>query len=210
MADVNHATLTDPELHEPKGIAAAASGQVYIANGAGGGTWANPTDGGQTEHISIQNANFGKGATAPTQVTVGNYNGWTFTIGDDSVFNIELPHNMDSSQNIEVHITWAINEAYATANGEIQWQVDWSLVPHDKTETLTAPTHTGTLTSGDIDIPATAYAVDHVVFTIPAANVADLDTLGVTFSRIALVGGVNPTAEPTIIAAHLEYTTNGT
>ena len=39
MANVNHSTLTDPYLHEPKGIAAAASGAVYIADGAGSGDW---------------------------------------------------------------------------------------------------------------------------------------------------------------------------
>jgi len=39
MADVNHATLTDPELHEPKGVAAAASGEVYVADGGGSGAW---------------------------------------------------------------------------------------------------------------------------------------------------------------------------
>lgn len=39
MANVEHKNLTDPELHEPKGIATASSGQVYIANGSGSGTW---------------------------------------------------------------------------------------------------------------------------------------------------------------------------
>lgn len=39
MANVNHSTLTDPYLHEPKGIASAGAGNVYISNGAGSGTW---------------------------------------------------------------------------------------------------------------------------------------------------------------------------
>lgn len=39
---VNHASLTDPELHEPKGASTASSGQVYAANGAGSGAWAKP------------------------------------------------------------------------------------------------------------------------------------------------------------------------
>lgn len=41
MANVNHSALTDPYLHEPKGAAAATSGQVYVANGAASGAWAN-------------------------------------------------------------------------------------------------------------------------------------------------------------------------
>ena len=39
---VDHSTLTDPELHEPKGAATATSGQVYAANGSGSGVWAKP------------------------------------------------------------------------------------------------------------------------------------------------------------------------
>ena len=39
MANVNHSTMTDPYLHEPKGVAAASNGSVYVANGAGTGSW---------------------------------------------------------------------------------------------------------------------------------------------------------------------------
>lgn len=39
MANVNHSTLTDPYLHEPKGVATATSGDVYVADGAGSGAW---------------------------------------------------------------------------------------------------------------------------------------------------------------------------
>lgn len=41
MANVDHSTLTDPYLHEPKGIASALVNQVYVANGAGSGSWTN-------------------------------------------------------------------------------------------------------------------------------------------------------------------------
>lgn len=37
MAD--HASLTGASLHEPKGVAAAAAGTVYKANGSGSGSW---------------------------------------------------------------------------------------------------------------------------------------------------------------------------
>lgn len=39
MANVNHSSLTDPYLHEPKGVAAASVGKVYVANGSGSGAW---------------------------------------------------------------------------------------------------------------------------------------------------------------------------
>lgn len=39
MATVQHSDLTGANLHEPKGIEGASSGQVYIADGAGSGAW---------------------------------------------------------------------------------------------------------------------------------------------------------------------------
>ena len=39
MANVNHSSLTDPLIHEPKGVASASAGKVYVANGSGSGTW---------------------------------------------------------------------------------------------------------------------------------------------------------------------------
>jgi hypothetical protein len=41
MANVNHSTLTDPYLHEPKGVASASVGSIYVADGAGSGTWSH-------------------------------------------------------------------------------------------------------------------------------------------------------------------------
>ena len=37
-----HSTLTGADLHEPKGAAAATSGQVYVADGAASGAWNIP------------------------------------------------------------------------------------------------------------------------------------------------------------------------
>lgn len=34
-----HKDLTGADLHEPKGVASASSGQVYVADGAGSGSW---------------------------------------------------------------------------------------------------------------------------------------------------------------------------
>lgn len=40
MANVNHSSLTGSKLHEPKGVATAPSGQVYVSNGdSTSGTW---------------------------------------------------------------------------------------------------------------------------------------------------------------------------
>lgn len=39
MANVEHSTLTGSALHEPKGTDTANSGEVYVADGSGSGTW---------------------------------------------------------------------------------------------------------------------------------------------------------------------------
>lgn len=39
MANVQHSSLSDPNLHEPKGVSTAAANTVYLANGSGSGTW---------------------------------------------------------------------------------------------------------------------------------------------------------------------------
>ena len=37
-----HSTLTDPYLHEPKGVADAGAGLVYVSDGDGAGSWELP------------------------------------------------------------------------------------------------------------------------------------------------------------------------
>jgi len=43
-----HSTLTGASLHEPKGAAAASSGEVYTADGVGSGAWSEVTIAGQS------------------------------------------------------------------------------------------------------------------------------------------------------------------
>ena len=63
------------------------------------------------------------------------------------------------------------------------------------------------MTTGDINIPATAYETAHVVsMSIPAADYSVGDLVGITISRIAINDGNNPTAHPVILTLHLEYT----
>lgn len=36
---IEHVSINDPNIHEPKGVATAVSGSAYVANGAGSGVW---------------------------------------------------------------------------------------------------------------------------------------------------------------------------
>lgn len=42
---IQHNTITDPEIHEPKDVSSASSGTVYKADGAGSGDWVYPLTG---------------------------------------------------------------------------------------------------------------------------------------------------------------------
>ena len=53
MADLEHKNIADPNIHEPKGAAGASAGQIYVADGAGGGVWTltSPTAGTVSQGI---------------------------------------------------------------------------------------------------------------------------------------------------------------
>lgn len=54
----SHVSITDPNLHEPKGVAAAAVDRVYVSNGAGSGAW-QKIEADQIDIASIFNSNKG-------------------------------------------------------------------------------------------------------------------------------------------------------
>ena len=69
-----HNTITDPEIHEPKGASSASAGQVYISDGAGSGDWR------YTPHSAFYYDDIGTGTTftAPVAYTLID----PVTIGD--------------------------------------------------------------------------------------------------------------------------------
>lgn len=162
-----------------------------------------------TRRIVLGNAALGKGAVAPAEVVIGNFESWEFDIGDNAVLDLELPPDYSAGTDLTVNVHWYINEAYATNTGEVRWQVAWSALPHGGTEAIDAPTHTGTVDTGDINIPATAkYFTNNDVGTISGASLSVGDSVGLKLSRIALVGGNNPTADPAAVHLEVIYTSN--
>jgi hypothetical protein len=78
-----HNTLTDPELHEPKGVASATANQMYLADGAGSGDWRNFPH----SHMYYSDIGTGTTITTPTAYTVIN----PTTVGDTD------PHDFSHS-----------------------------------------------------------------------------------------------------------------
>lgn len=155
--------------------------------------------------FQFANASLGKGSVAPDEIIVGNYWGWSYDINDDSVFTIKLPDDYASGTDVEIHIRWAVNEAYITNSGEVQWQATWSAHPADASEAIDDAGTTDD--SGDINIPATAYFLTQTLIeTIPGGSLSAGDEIGITIKRIALVGGADPVADPVVTCVGFIYT----
>jgi hypothetical protein len=143
----------------------------------------------------------------PTPVTRTPYRGYSYTIADASILSAPVPNDWEDlpSTAITFYVRWLCNEAYALANGEVRFQSLYYTT--DQNNQLLGAGTTATVNSGDVNIPTTALMIqESACGTILAANLAAGDTIGVTLSRVALGAGVNPTAEPEIIAVWMEYT----
>lgn len=155
--------------------------------------------------FQFANASLGSGGTKPDEILVGNYWGWSYDIADDSVFTIKLPDDWAAGTDAEIHIRWAIDEAYAADSGEVRWQATWSAHPADMSEAINDAGTTDA--SPDVNIPATAYFLTQtLVETIPGGSLAAGDEIGITIERIALVDGNDPTADPVITCVGFIYT----
>ena len=145
--------------------------------------------------------------TPPTKAVYGIYYFDAFTIGDNMCANISTPPDWDYDTDVIINILWGINEAYATNSGEVQWQMEWAETADG--EDFANPAVSGTLKSGDINIPTNARSkITSTIGTIPAASLTRGKCLGLKLTRIAIDGGNNPTAEPSSAAIGIEYTSN--
>lgn len=138
------------------------------------------------------------------------YVGYDFGIGDNMYAHFEIPPDWDPTTDIEVKLYWAINEAYATNDGEVQWAIDWKACPKDGTEAVDSPSHTGSIDFGDQDLPATAkYLTSTGAGTIAASSLSAGDVIGLDINRVALDDGNNPSGdEPILYRVEIEYTAN--
>jgi hypothetical protein len=143
-------------------------------------------------------------ATPPSATLVNSFAGYAFTIGDGGNITFRVPPDCDTNEDIVIKYSWYINEAYGLQSGEIQWGLDYS--PVKVGETVEAG-YTR-VSSGDINIPATAYCLAETSLTIPHAALEAGDVVGLLIVRLPIDAGTNPTAKPTIIMIDVVYTAN--
>lgn len=89
MANISHSTLTDPYLHEPKGVATSTVGEVYVADGAGSGVW-KAADSHVDGYVAFDAATPAYSHSTTTSDTVLNP---TFAIGSSKNFSGETSPN---------------------------------------------------------------------------------------------------------------------
>lgn len=160
--------------------------------------------------LGLAIAGTGGGTNKPTfNDAFAPFDGWAMGINDDLHYVFEVPSDVDVSEDIEFHIHWFINEAYADNSGEINWQIIYRAIKEDGTEPVDSGGSSATVTTGDINIPTISKALlETQELVIIAANIDQDDVLGIDLSRIAIIDGSNPTAKPIITAVELHYTKN--
>lgn len=160
--------------------------------------------------LGIPISGTGGGANKPTFIeTFAPFDGWGMGINDDLHYVFEVPSDVDISEDIEFHIHWFINEAFADNSGEINWQIIYRAIKEDGTEPVDSGGSSATVTTGDINIPTISKALlETQELVIIAANIDQDDVIGIDLSRIAIIDGSNPTANPIITAVELHYTKN--
>lgn len=145
------------------------------------------------------------GATAPTVTKLGNWYGYAFGKSDDGFIRpFEIPYDWDGATDITVKIHWYINEAYATHSGEVRWNINYSCCP-ETGQAVDSSTHGGTIDFADINIPATAKHLVETTGVLPVANLSVDDVIAMNVTRVNLVGGSDPTAEPVIVGIEIEF-----
>lgn len=112
-----HNTLTDPYLHEPKGVASAASGTAYIADGAGSGSW-TPMKTASELTAQLSNMQIVNGASSKSLAAV-----------DTSVAANYIKYDVDWSAGVEegTEVTYGVDKITISATGTYKVSF-WSAV----------------------------------------------------------------------------------
>lgn len=149
---IQHKLMTGADLHEPKAIAAAASGTVYRANGTGGGAWVN---------LAAANLDFSAITTGQfVKVTTGVPVGIALNNANIMILNCFMSDAANADD------AWVV----APKDGTITtiWSAIYNICDAD---TIITPSIAGVnLTSGAITITAVGSVAGDVDSSIPVAN----------------------------------------
>lgn len=145
--------------------------------------------------------------STPPDYPVGDEGFPQYDVADDSIVSFIVPLDWMINTSFVFTVNWYVDENYAVANGEVQWELDYELVPHDESEAIGSAPDSGNGVTGDIDIPDTALTVaSSEILTIPSSEIESIDEVRLILSRIPIDDGAAPTADPSVQSLVLEYT----
>ena len=224
MANVAHASLTGANLHEPKGVAAAAVDKVYVSDGAGSGAWQKI----ETDQLDSTGQNIGRiivadgangtswtqavwkdligdispktsGATAPT---FGAYRGnvwqYSFDSGDESHFTFHVPHDYKPGSDMYIHVHWSHTDA-VSITGNIQFTFDVTYAKGHNQANFAAPIALTTSTYATTNLATTPqyrHRIEEVQLSAASPTASQLDSDDLEVDGIIMVRTMCPT-QPT-------------
>lgn len=134
---IQHKDIPDAQLHEPKGIVSSAANKVYVANGAGSGTWKQidstaiqglTGDGGVSGKKMVSNGTNGFSLVSDgvfgSMVITGNTNAFAITAAADSTLNTNSDYVLFTgtgapwaAENLNGGLTFTTNRLTVPVNG---------------------------------------------------------------------------------------------
>lgn len=99
---VQHSAITDPNIHEPKGVATAVSGSVYLADGSGSGSWVQLVNQGSE---IIKDSGSAQAIPVGTNLSISNDNNGTFEVGQ--VGQQPLPNGSSAWDAVNKEFDWS-------------------------------------------------------------------------------------------------------
>ena len=105
---LEHSAVTDPNIHEPKGVASASAKKSYLADGLGSGSWSH-NSASMHGNAYVDNDSISVGATGGTITTDAHYSliGATWTLDSDSQ-NVTL-HSSNAGLEVPVAGTYLMS-----------------------------------------------------------------------------------------------------
>lgn len=189
---IQHKDITEPNNHEPKGASTAIAEEVYIADGAGSGTWKKPDvhETGWRDLFGDFTAAKLTGSNQPTWAQVkddgaGSTGVYAYSFSA-SVLNevwlsFHINHDYEEGTAFFPHIHWIPTD---TNTGTVRWGIEWSAARGHDQEIFPSTTFTY------IEQAAPGVADQHMVaetttgITVPNAE-ADMIILARVFRDAA-------------------------
>lgn len=137
---IEHNIITDPNIHEPKGASTAASGTMYVSNGAGSGSWITPEPKG-TSTATVDEVFVADGAGSgafkksiisshATMAIINSSSVTAVTAAADATLNTDSDYTKITAGWTVTHadgITFNIDELVADTNGDYEIQF-WAAI----------------------------------------------------------------------------------